>query len=46
MLDFRNYELNIQSVRTQTNTKYIIQNTTYKYTCKYNYAANESKSVD
>jgi len=42
MLDFRNYELNqtrnIQSVRTQTNTKYRTQNTTYKY----NYAAMPS----
>ena len=48
MLDFKNYELNqtrnIQSVRTQTNIKYRIQNATYKY--KYNYAVNKSKSVD
>ena len=29
---------NIRSVRTQTNIKYRIQNTTYKYS--YNYAAN------
>jgi len=39
MLDFKNYELNetrnMQSVRTQTNTKYRIQNTTYKYTINW-----------
>jgi len=34
----------VQSVRTQTNTKYRIQNTTYKY--KHNHAVNKSKSVD
>jgi len=48
MLDFKNYELNqtrnIQSVRTQTNIKYRIQNAKYKY--RYNYAVNKSKSVD